>query len=164
MAARFPIDEVRPMGRSAYGVKAVSLEADDHVVSAMLTQRDANSTVLTVTEKGFGKRSALVDYRLTHRGAKGVIDIKTTERNGQVVGNVQVTDGEDVMIITNKGMLIRTSVGGISVIGRNTQGVKLINLSAEDEKVVSITRLPEEKEAEGGEEPGPLDDVPEGES
>jgi DNA gyrase subunit A len=158
MAARFPLEEVRRMGRGAFGVKAVTLDEGDRVVSADLCSRDAKNTVLTVTGKGYGKRSDLSDYRLTHRGAKGVIDIKTTERNGLVVGNVQCGDGEDVMIITNKGMLIRTAVSGISIIGRNTQGVKLINLSSEDEQVVSITRLPEEKEAEGGDEPGVLDD------
>jgi DNA gyrase subunit A len=158
IAARFPIDEVRPMGRGAYGVKAISLEKGDRVVSAELGLKTPNITVLTVTENGFGKRSYLNDYRLTHRGAKGVIDIKTTERNGEVVGNVQCVDGEDVMIITNKGMLIRTSVSGISVIGRNTQGVTLINLSSDDEKVVSITKMAEEKEAEG-EEPGVLDEM-----
>jgi DNA gyrase subunit A len=157
MAARFPIDEVRPMGRGAYGVKAVNLEASDRVVSADLAPKGVQTTILTVTERGYGKRSDLADYRLTHRGAKGVIDIKTTERNGAVVGNVQAGDG-DVMLITNQGMLIRFKVSDISVIGRNTQGVRLINLSNEDERVVSITKLPEEKEAEGGDEPGPLDD------
>jgi DNA gyrase subunit A len=159
MAARFPLEEVRRMGRGAYGVKAITLDDSDRVVSAELCPRDdAQRTVLTVTVNGYGKRSALADYRLTHRGAKGVIDIKTTDRNGAVVGNVQCVDGEDVMIITNKGMLIRTTVSGISVIGRNTQGVRLINLSSEDEQVVSLTKLPEEKEAEGGDEPGVLDD------
>ncbi len=159
MAARFPISEVRPMGRNAYGVKALNLKQGDRVVSAILCGRRDASTILTVTESGFGKRSELVEYRLTHRGAAGVIDIKTGERNGYVVGNVPVVDGEDVMIITNKGTLIRTSVAGIRVIGRNNLGVKLINLSQADEKVVSITKLPEEKDAEGEGETGPLDEL-----
>jgi DNA gyrase subunit A len=160
MANRFPIDEVRPMGRGAYGVKAITLDPGDRVVSAELCPKGVATSVLTVTANGYGKRSDLDDYRLTHRGGKGVIDIKTTDRNGEVVNSVKCVDGEDVMIITNKGMLIRTKVGGISVIGRNTQGVRLINLSSADEKVVSITKLPEEKEAEGGDEPGILDEVP----
>jgi DNA gyrase subunit A len=157
MAVRFQIDEVRPMGRGAYGVKAVNLKGDDQVVSAMLVEKGAQSTILTVTESGFGKRSEVVDYRRTHRGTAGVIDIKTGDRNGLVVGNVPVVDGEDVMIITNKGTLIRTAVKDIRVIGRNNLGVKLINLSQEGEKVVSITKLAEEKD-DG--EPGPLDDAP----
>jgi DNA gyrase subunit A len=140
-------------------VKAITLEAGDKVVSADLYVKGSNRSVLTVTENGYGKRSELDDYRLTHRGAKGVIDIKTSGRNGAIVGSVLVQAGEDVMIITNQGMLIRTSAGGINVIGRNTQGVRLINLKGDDEKVVSITKLPEEKEAEGDGETGPLDDL-----
>jgi DNA gyrase subunit A len=159
MAVRFALEDVRPIGRNARGVKAAKLDAGDRVVSADLCPRDIKATVLTVTANGFGKRSDLDSYRLTNRATKGVIDIKTTDRNGEVVGNVMVSDGEDVMIITNKGVLIRTPVSGISVIGRNTQGVKIINLSQEGEQVMSITKLPEEKEAEGEGETGPLDEI-----
>jgi DNA gyrase subunit A len=146
MTIRFAQREVRSMGRGAYGVKGISLEAGDEVVSADLAR--AGSTVLTITEKGYGKRSALEEYRLTHRGGKGVIDIKTTERNGKVVSMVQVTDADELMIITNKGTLIRTRVAEISVIGRNTQGVRLIGLSQDGEEVVAATRAPQENEAD----------------
>jgi len=153
MAARFPLADARPLGRGARGVRGITLKDDDRVVSAMLVGRHEEMSILTVTETGYGKRSLVNEYRITKRAASGVIDIKTGDRNGQVVGSVPVVDGEDVMIITNKGTLIRTSVDEIRVIGRNSLGVKLINLSQEGEVVMSITKLAEEKD----EEDGPLD-------
>ncbi len=146
MAIRFDQKEVRPMGRSAFGVKGITLEQGDHVVGAELAR--AGTTLLTMTENGYGKRTALEEYRLTHRGGKGVIDIKTGERNGNVVAVLQVTDADQVMIITNKGTLIRSRVADVSIIGRNTQGVRVMALSQEGEKVVGATRLPEEREAD----------------
>jgi len=146
MAIRFEQKEVRAMGRGAYGVKGITLEPGDAVVGAELAH--AGATILTVTENGYGKRTTLEDYRRTHRGGKGVIDIKTSDRNGKVVSTVQVSDADEVMLITNRGMLIRTRVAEISVIGRNTQGVRLINLTAEGEKAVGAAKLPEEREAE----------------
>lgn len=160
MAVRFHIDDVRPMGRNAFGVKAANLSAGDRVVSADLCDRSASeTTILTVTTSGFGKRSSLADYRLTKRGAKGVIDIKTGGRNGEVIGNVQVTDVDDVMLITNKGQTIRFSVKDVSVIGRNTMGVTLFKLDDPEESVVSVTVMPQEDEAEGEGDTGPLDDL-----
>src|SRR5436305_820493 len=146
MAIRFDQKEVRHMGRAAFGVKGITLEAGDKVVGAELANPGA--TLFTMTENGYGKRTAIEEYRLTHRGGKGVIDIKTGERNGNVVAVLQVTDAEQVMIITNKGTLIRSRVADVSIIGRNTQGVRVMALSQEGEKVVGATRAPEEREAD----------------
>jgi DNA gyrase subunit A len=134
------------MGRTAAGVKGITLEAGDLVVAAELAR--AGATLLTVTDMGYGKRSELAEYRRTHRGGKGIIDIKTTDKNGKVVAVAQVTDGDELMLITNKGMLIRTRVAEISVIGRNTQGVRLIVLTQEGEKVVGAAKAPEDREAD----------------
>jgi DNA gyrase subunit A len=150
MAIRFEQKEVRSMGRTAYGVKGITLEEGDHVVGAELVH--SGSTLLTVTENGYGKRTTIDEYRRTHRGGKGIIDIKTSERNGKVVAMLQVTDADEVMIITNKGMIIRTRVAEVSLIGRNTQGVRLIDLRQEGEKVVGATRAPEEREADAAAE------------
>jgi DNA gyrase subunit A len=106
--------------------------------------------LLTVTERGFGKRTEESEYRTQGRGGKGIIDIKTTARNGQVVGLVQVKDEDEIMLMTNAGTLIRMAVKEISVIGRNTQGVRLIALETEEEKVVGVSRLPEIAEEAGG--------------
>ena len=146
MAIRFDQKEVRAMGRAAFGVKGITLEPGDRVVGAELARPGA--TLFTMTENGYGKRTAIEEYRLTHRGGKGVIDIKTGDRNGNVVAMLQVTDADQVMIITNKGTLIRSRVADVSIIGRNTQGVRVMALSQEGEKVVGATRAPEEREAD----------------
>jgi len=146
MAIRFDQKETRPMGRTAFGVKGITLEPGDHVVGAELAR--AGATLFTITENGYGKRTDIEEYRLTHRGGKGVIDIKTGDRNGNVVAMLQVTDADQVMIITNKGTLIRSRVADVSIIGRNTQGVRVMALSQEGEKVVGATRAPEEREAD----------------
>src|SRR5207247_1180377 len=116
------------MGRTVYGVKAVTLDDEqDEVVSMVGVKRQA--TLLAVAENGYGKRSEIAEYRVSHRGAKGIITIKTNERNGDVVAVKEVVDGDELMIITRSGQLIRMPVQGISVIGRNTQGVRLVNLA-----------------------------------
>src|SRR5207247_2197559 len=116
------------MGRTVYGVKAVTLDDEqDEVVSMVGVKRQA--TLLAVAENGYGKRSEIAEYRVSHRGGKGIITIKTTERNGFVVAVKEVVDGDELMIITRSGQMIRMPVSGISVIGRNTQGVRLVNLS-----------------------------------
>jgi DNA gyrase subunit A len=97
--------------------------------------------VLTVTARGYGKRSALDDYREQHRGGQGIITIKTSERNGSVIAVLQVSDGDEIMLVTNGGKVIRMRVNGIPTIGRNTQGVRLMEVG-EDERIVSVTRLP----------------------
>src|SRR5499433_1337479 len=154
MSIRFPESEVRSMGRAAYGVKGITLEPGDEVVGADVVEK--GSTILTVTENGYGKRTEEAEYRLQGRGGKGVIDIKTTERNGKVIGLVQAKDTDEVMLVTNGGMLIRMKVKEISVIGRNTQGVRLITLESPNEKVTGISKLPEsETEADEGSSPPP---------
>jgi DNA gyrase subunit A len=146
LAIRFHENEVRPMGRTARGVKAVKLDDDaDEVVDMVSVKRQA--TLLAVTENGYGKRSAISEYRLSHRGGKGIITIKTTERNGNIVAVKEVVDGDDLMIITRSGQMIRMPVSGISVLGRNTQGVRLVNLTRAGEKalfadkVAGVTRM-----------------------
>jgi DNA gyrase subunit A len=147
MSIRFPESEVRSMGRQAYGVKGITLEQGDEVVGADVVE--PGTTILTVTENGYGKRTEESEYRVQGRGGKGIIDIKTTERNGNVVGLAQVKDRDEVMLVTNGGMLIRIKVHDISVIGRNTQGVRLITLESPGEKVSSISKLPESSEENG---------------
>jgi len=160
LAIRFHEREVRPMGRTSYGVKAVTLDDDqDEVVSLVGVQRQA--TLLSVTEKGYGKRSEIAEYRVSHRGGKGIITIKTTERNGFVVAVKEVVDGDELMIITRSGQMIRMPVKGISIIGRNTQGVRLVNLAPAEgdllpDEVSAVTRVVAEEDggtANGG-EPG----------
>jgi DNA gyrase subunit A len=148
MSIRFPESEVRSMGRAAYGVKGITLEPGDEVVGADVVEK--GSTILTVTENGYGKRTEESEYRVQGRGGKGVIDIKTTERNGRVIGLVQVKDSDQVMLVTNGGMLIRLKVREISVIGRNTQGVRLITLEGGNEKVTGISKLPESETDDEG--------------
>jgi DNA gyrase subunit A len=157
IAIRFEESDVRPMGRNAYGVKGITLEQGDAVVSADTIPAappadEPAPTILTVTRNGYGKRTALGEYRVQTRGGKGIITIKTTERNGPVVAAALVTDAEEVMLITNGGMLIRMPARGISIIGRNTQGVRLITLESKDEEVVGGARVAEttpEAEAAG---------------
>jgi len=147
LAVRFHESEARPMGRTAYGVKATTLDEEgDEVVSMVGMKRQAS--LLTVCANGYGKRSEISEYRLSHRGGKGIITIKTTERNGDVVAVKEVVDGDELMIITRSGQLIRMPVAGISVIGRNTQGVRLVNLTAPEgelpvapDTVAGVTRV-----------------------
>jgi len=147
MAIRFEESDVRSMGRNAYGVKGISLGEGDAVVSAESippgTPEVGPLTVLTVTANGYGKRTLLEEYRVQTRGGKGTITIKTTERNGPVVAAALVSDAEEVMLITNQGMLIRMPARGISVIGRNTQGVRLITIETREELVVGVARVAE---------------------
>jgi DNA gyrase subunit A len=150
MSIRFTETEVRSMGRTAYGVKGITLEEGDEVVSAEVVEK--GMTLLTVTENGFGKRTSEEEYRVQGRGGKGIIDIKTTERNGRVVGAVQADDEAEVMLVTNGGVLIRMRVKEISVIGRNTQGVRLITLDDASEKVVGLSRLPKTPPGDEGDE------------
>jgi DNA gyrase subunit A len=151
IAIRFEESDVRAMGRTAYGVKGITLEQGDAVVSAeALHPGDGgpgSETILTVTANGYGKRTELGEYRVQTRGGKGIITIKTTERNGPVVAAAAVSDAEEVMIITNGGMLIRMPAKGISVIGRNTQGVRLITLETKEEQVVAVARVAETTDA-----------------
>ncbi len=143
-SVRFEETDVRPMGRNAMGVRGVSLADDDRVVGMEILSPGA--TVLSVTENGFGKRTPLEDYRLQKRGGQGIITIRTSERNGPVIGVAQVTDEAELMLITDGGKVLRCRVSGISTMGRATQGVTLMDLG-EGEKLVAIAQLAESDEA-----------------
>jgi len=151
MAIRFPEDDVRPMGRTAYGVRGITLR-DDDVVVAMEVVRPVG-TLLTVTERGYGKRTEMEEYRVQSRGGVGVINISTSARNGQVVGVSYVEEGDEVLLITQQGMIIRMPTNDVRSIGRATQGVRLIEIEGED-RVVSVARLVE-KDENGEEGPRP---------
>ncbi len=140
LAIRFNEEDVRPMGRTAKGVIGVRLQKGDEVVSAEVVE--ANTTLLTVTEKGLGKRTGLDEYPVQGRGGRGVISIKITPKGGKAVGLMQVRDEDEVVMITNSGKLIRTIAENISIHGRNTQGVKLMDVEAED-KIVGMGRVAE---------------------
>jgi DNA gyrase subunit A len=144
MAIHFGEEDVRPMGRAAYGVKGIELGSGDAVVALEVVSQ---GTVLTVTENGYGKRTAIDEYRIQSRGGKGLINIKTAGRNGRVVGVKFLKGDEGVMLITGKGMIIRLSTADISTIGRNTQGVRLIQLEEADQ-LVSVARLAEREDTE----------------
>ncbi len=143
---RFHESDVRPTGRGARGVRGMSLDKGDRVVGMEVLQH--GQTLFTVTENGYGKRTSIDEYPIHRRGGKGVITIKTNERNGQVVTNILVQDDDDLMLVTNKGKLIRMPVSGTSVISRNTQGVRLIVMD-EEERVVSAAGLAEKEEENG---------------
>ncbi len=140
MAIRFNEKNVRPMGRTSRGVRGIALKKEDKVVGMEVLRGD--STLLSITEHGYGKRSNAAEYRRQTRGGKGIITIKADERNGNVVGIKQVVEEDNLMIITSSGKIIRIGVQNISVIGRNTKGVRLINV-AKDERVMGVTRLVE---------------------
>ena len=152
-AIRFKEDEARPMGRDTYGVRGMKLDEGDEVVSLDLVEPGA--TLLAVSENGYGKRTEMDEYRLTRRGGKGIITMKTTDKTGRVIGVRMVTDDDQIMLVTSGGKVIRLRVNEIRVIGRNTQGVRLINLE-EGERVASVARLAErEEEGEAKDEPVP---------
>ncbi len=138
-AVRFPENTVRSMGRTAYGVRGVNLAKGDYVVGAVVVKRE--STLLTVTENGYGKRSDIADYRVTNRGGKGVINIRSSERNGEVVVVKEVVDDDELLLITQRGIVNRIAVSSIRSIGRATQGVRLMGLGAND-KVIDVARVP----------------------
>jgi len=136
---------LRPMGRTATGVRGINLEEGQKVVSLIVPKNDG--PVLTVTENGYGKRTAIEEYPAKSRATKGVVSIKVSERNGKVVGAVQVEENDEIMMITDSGTLVRTRVNEVSVIGRNTQGVRLIR-TADDEHVVALQRIDEIEETD----------------
>lgn len=138
LSVRFREEDVRPMGRSARGVIGIRLIGEDEVVSAEVVQD--RTTVLTVTERGYGKRTRVEEYPVHKRGGKGVISIKVNEKIGKAVGLLQVREDDEIVMITNAGKLIRTSVENISQLGRNTMGVKLMNVDPDD-SIVSLGRV-----------------------
>jgi DNA gyrase subunit A len=145
MAIRFPETDVRPMGRTAYGVRGISLREGDDVVAIKVVLADGAGTVMTVCENGYGKRTALDEYRVQSRGGVGIISIQTTDRNGRVVGIAYVRGEDELMLITQQGKVLRMPTSGIRAIGRATQGVRLIEIESED-RVVSVARLAEQED------------------
>jgi DNA gyrase subunit A len=145
MAIRFNEKDVRDMGRTATGVRGIKLGAGDKVVGLIVIK--SVSTLLVVTDKGFGKRSKIDDYRITKRGGKGVITVKTSDRNGKMIAMMEVNDNDELVIITTKGMVIRQSVSDLRVMGRNTQGVRVIRLN-EGDSIADIAKVVSEDEDE----------------
>ncbi len=148
---RFREEEVRPMGRTAHGVRGITLEDANEVIGMETITPDSTTAVLTITEGGFGKRTAVTEYRLQGRGGKGIISVKTTERNGLAVGFLQVREDDEIMMMAAKGKILRCRVDDIREIGRNTQGVRLFDLDGPDDRVAGMARLAERDE-------GPSDD------
>jgi len=147
-AIRFPESKVRSMGRNASGVRAITVDSEnDEVVGMIVVQEGDGFDVMVVSEQGYGKRSALEDYRITNRGGKGVKTITVTDKTGELVSLKAVTDEDDLMIITKKGTMIRMGVDTLRVMGRATQGVRLITLRKADE-IASIAKVPASEEEE----------------
>jgi DNA gyrase subunit A len=148
MAIRFEEGDVRSMGRAAYGVRGITLRDDDYVVAMEVVR--PGGTLLTVTERGYGKRTEIEEYRVQSRGGVGIINIQTSDRNGPVAGVAYVQEGDELLVITQQGMILRMQTNDVRAIGRATQGVKLIDIEGDD-RVVSIARLVEKEEDD---EPG----------
>src|SRR5262249_44750613 len=143
MSIRFDEGDVRAMGRTARGVKGVTLGKEDKVVGLEILDKASKATILMVTENGFGKRTPIDEYRTQSRGGVGIITQKTTDKVGNVVTTRSVLDTDEVMITTDRGQTIRMNCSDISVVGRNTQGVKLIDLNP-DEKVTGLALITED--------------------
>ena len=150
MAIRFEETDVRPMGRTAYGVRGITLRADDFVVAMEVVH--AGGSILTVTENGYGKRTDINEYRVQSRGGVGIINIDASDRNGPVVGVAYVQEGDEMLLITQQGMILRMATNDVRAIGRATQGVRLIDIEDGD-KVVSVAKLEDKEEGENS-EPG----------
>ncbi len=142
LAIRFHESEARPMGRTAGGVRAIKLEKKDRVIGAVAVRRQS-TTLLVVSEDGFGKRSDLTDYRVSHRGGKGIYTLKITDKTGNLVAIREVLDNDDIVVVTSQGIVIRQPAKTIRVAGRNTQGVRLIRLDAKDQ-VAAVAAVPAE--------------------
>ncbi|MFC0212746.1 DNA gyrase subunit A [Paenibacillus chartarius] len=151
MSIRFSENDVRPMGRSATGVKGIDINEDDHVIDMDIVNE--TDSVLIVTTKGYGKRTPMDEYRIQSRGGKGIKTLNVTDKNGPIVGLKVVKEDEDLMIITASGTIIRTSMSGISMMGRNTQGVRLIHIR-EDDEVATVARVEKNEEAPESNEDG----------
>ena len=160
-AIRFNESTVRPMGRTATGVRGITLDSDNDEVVGMISIDNPETTVLVVSEKGYGKRTDIDDYRVTNRGGKGVKTLNITDKTGKLVAIKGVTDKEDLMIINKSGIIIRMAISELRTMGRATQGVKLITLKGNDE-IASVAKIEHDEEeeaemdesAEGGESTG----------
>jgi DNA gyrase subunit A len=154
LTIRFTEDEVRSMGRTAYGVKGITLEEGNEVIGMETITPDSTTSILTVTEGGYGKRTPVGEYRVQGRGGKGIISVKTTEKNGLAVGFLQVRDSDQIMLMAAQGKVLRCKVGDFREIGRNTQGVRILDLDGDEDRVVAVARLAETVERE---DPAPED-------
>ncbi|HFE46982.1 MAG TPA: DNA gyrase subunit A, partial [Nannocystis exedens] len=150
MAIRFDENDVRPMGRTARGVRGLKLGAGDALVSMTVLYPESDGWLLTMCANGFGKRTPASEYRSQNRAGKGLITIKVTERNGPVVATLLVRDEDQIMVVTSGGKVIRTPVAGVSQMSRNTQGVRVIR-TTKNERVVAIERLIDPDDADTGE-------------
>ena len=148
---RFPEEKVRAVGRTSIGVRGITLEDNDEVIGMIIANDLEKESVLVVSEKGYGKRTAVEDYRVTNRGGKGVITLNITEKTGKLIAIQNVTDEDGLMIINKSGVAIRMAVEGLRVMGRNTQGVKLINLKGSDE-IAAVAKVEMDKDVEDAEE------------
>jgi DNA gyrase subunit A len=140
---RFEESKTRPMGRGASGVRGITLSHENDEVVGMIAVDDMESNILVVSEKGYGKRSSLEDYRITNRGGKGVKTISVTEKTGELVAIKNVTDEDDLMIINKSGLTIRMAVSDLRVMGRATQGVRLINIKEKD-SIAAVAKVMQE--------------------
>jgi DNA gyrase subunit A len=143
LAIHFKEEEVRPIGRVGKGVRGIELRKEDQVVGMEVVKKE--EIILVATENGYGKKTKVKEYRIQSRGGKGVINIKANERNGRVISIKRVSDNDDIMVITQKGVVNRQPVKAISTMGRNTQGVRLIKLQ-EGDRLVSVARMIHESE------------------
>lgn len=148
---RFPEEKVREVGRGSIGVRGIAMDDNDEVIGMIVVNDVEKETVLVVSEKGYGKRTAVEDYRITNRGGKGVITLNITEKTGNLIAIQNVTDEDGLMIINKSGVAIRMGMDEMRVMGRNTQGVKLINLKKNDE-IAAIAKVEMDKEVEDSEE------------
>ena len=153
---RFDENQARPTGRRTKGVRGIRLGSSDEVIGMLIAKREGS--VLVASENGYGKRSNLDEYRIQARGGKGVYTMKKTHKTGNVVTILEAIDDDDLMIITNKGVMIRQSVNAIRIIGRNTQGVRLLRLD-DDSKISSVTKVIKDHE-DSEENPEDLEDPP----
>jgi DNA gyrase subunit A len=154
---RFKEEEARPIGRTAHGVRGITLEEGNEVIGMETITPDSTTSILTITEGGYGKRTPVSEYRIQGRAGKGIISVKTTERNGLAVSFLQVKDDAEVMLMAAKGKILRCRVSDIREIGRNTQGVRVLELDEPDDRVVAVARIAESvdrEEAGGGDDEG----------
>jgi DNA gyrase subunit A len=155
---RFKEEDVRPMGRTAHGVRGITLEEGNEVIGMETITPDSTTAVLTITEGGFGKRTPVSEYRLQGRGGKGIISVKTTERNGLAVGFVQVRENDEIMMMSSKGKILRCRVDKIREVGRNTQGVRVLEMEEADDRVVGVARLADTGDRDETASGGPEDE------
>ncbi|MCA9462303.1 MAG: DNA gyrase subunit A [Nitrospira sp.] len=154
---RFREEDVRPVGRTARGVRGITLDDDNEVIGMVTITAEAQSSILTVTERGYGKRTQVGEYRVQSRGGKGVISVRVTEKNGPAISFHQVWETDEIMLISADGMILRTKIRDIREIGRNAQGVRLMDLPEED-RIVGVAKLAESEEEDDPAEPSELDE------